>query len=474
MLGKVFGVKLALMGLVLSVPLLAIGCGPPTVQEVISSLESDNPEEVAQATEALIEGDDAKTIPALVGELNSDSEIDPDKITAILVDKGEVAVPYLLDVSPEEAEPRLIANTLAKIGDDAVPEIIEALSHNDSGVRAEASMALAITGDIEDRREDESLPLLLGILKSNEDDLAAREAIIDGLDLYTQEDKQNEALIAVVLDETAPDSLRSKALSSLDTDSNEAKAAFASVYGNGSESLEYRLEAGSKLKQSGGPEAVQTWNNVLYDKEQPQPLRTQAVEALWKWGNDPKSTTTLIDIYGSSAEDTELRASAGKAAMAHPATKHSLEVWRNVLWNEKHPDNLQVIGAEGIAKHGSISDLGLLISVSNERADDSGTEADNAIGGILARTDASSLSSAQTKYIAGIYGKLIVLGKDGSEPILVEALKRNGNPDMGEMYLNCENETLVKAAESWFQNHGYEIYETDEPIETGDSWGGQA
>jgi len=57
--------------------------------------------------------------------------------------------------------------------------------------------------------------------------------------------------------------------------------------------------------------------------------------------------------------------------------------------------------------------------------------------------------------IAGTSDFFICRGKPGSEPVLVESLKRFGNPMIATAYLNAGNDKLAGAGLEWAKKHGF-------------------
>jgi hypothetical protein len=82
----------------------------------------------------------------------------------------------------------------------------------------------------------------------------------------------------------------------------------------------------------------------------------------------------------------------------------------------------------------------------------------------------AALEESDTKFIAGNYPFYIRLGLAGTEDTLIRALDKNGTKDMCVDYLNCGNDKLATAAESWAHKHGYTVITTP-GSHNGPQWG---
>jgi hypothetical protein len=82
----------------------------------------------------------------------------------------------------------------------------------------------------------------------------------------------------------------------------------------------------------------------------------------------------------------------------------------------------------------------------------------------------AALEESDTKFIAGNYPFYIRLGLAGTEDTLSRALDKNGTKDMCVDYLNCGNDKLAMAAESWAHKHGYTVITTP-GSHNGPQWG---
>jgi hypothetical protein len=68
---------------------------------------------------------------------------------------------------------------------------------------------------------------------------------------------------------------------------------------------------------------------------------------------------------------------------------------------------------------------------------------------------ADAFAARDLPLIAGASSYFIMKGEKGSENILGEALRLNGDREMATIYLNCDNGKLILAAYEWARRHGY-------------------
>jgi HEAT repeat protein len=73
----------------------------------------------------------------------------------------------------------------------------------------------------------------------------------------------------------------------------------------------------------------------------------------------------------------------------------------------------------------------------------------------------AALRNEDLDIIAGGYIFYIGRGEKGSETSLIKALAKNGNKEMADIFLNCGNDQLRKAATEWAEFHQYTIIEVE-------------
>lgn len=96
--------------------------------------------------------------------------------------------------------------------------------------------------------------------------------------------------------------------------------------------------------------------------------------------------------------------------------------------------------------------------------------------GTKAAADAllAALKRKDVQVVATAYGFFIKQGVHGSEPTLINALKKYGDETMADVFLNCGNDALKRAAEDWAAKHGYTVDEVTSYGNGGIGWGSRA
>jgi hypothetical protein len=81
----------------------------------------------------------------------------------------------------------------------------------------------------------------------------------------------------------------------------------------------------------------------------------------------------------------------------------------------------------------------------------------------------ADVKSGNRRKIENAVYTFVSLGQEEIIPELVHIIKKNGNREMAETYLNCGQEDLGQAARTWAKKHGYEILSGQAANEA--SWG---
>lgn len=81
-----------------------------------------------------------------------------------------------------------------------------------------------------------------------------------------------------------------------------------------------------------------------------------------------------------------------------------------------------------------------------------------------------ALKENNIKAVADAYYFYICMGETGTEPVLIEALRKYGIKRMAADFMHCGNIQLKEAASQWAESHGSKISEQTEPGK-GPIWG---
>lgn len=120
---------------------------------------------------------------------------------------------------------------------------------------------------------------------------------------------------------------------------------------------------------------------------------------------------------------------------------------------DRHGDALRVAAARSLGRIGDVRAtkalVGLLGDSATRRA---------AVVALVAihRDDAGPLTRyLRSRATVAVFRPLIRIGQNDTVDPLVTALERFGNTTMAEIYLNCGQPRLEKAARRWARDHGY-------------------
>lgn len=119
------------------------------VERAAEALDSSNPTERLQGVETLAQMDDPAARDKLAAAVNhSVREVRIAAASALAAVKDLRAIPGLLEGACHESDAFRFVEKLRALGDDAVPQLIEALGHSQAGFRKYAAWALGDIGNV--------------------------------------------------------------------------------------------------------------------------------------------------------------------------------------------------------------------------------------------------------------------------------------------------------------------------------------
>jgi len=238
------------------------------------------------------------------------------------------------------------------------------------------------------------------------------------------------------------------------------------------------------IRSAEGDEHLNTLINMLQHDEDAG-VRAAAAEALGR-RKDERALPALTEALQDDQEDVQYAAIAALSAIG---STDAISALAKYVSNADGVNQLYAIRAIGdIGGTEAVKPLFLLLNGADKNACeeivrqlvDIGTGTVEPLAEVMPGTSADSryyaalaisriggdkavqvlndfLAEGDLAVIAGAHAYYIRLGREGTEELLISALKSHGNSSMAEAYLNSGNALLEDAATQWAQVHGYTI-----------------
>ena len=409
-----------------------------------------------------------------IDDLNNENIEVQEEAIEKLVDIGRQAIPYLHE-SFNSCTTRMKKNIILVLGEIRDSSSIELLigffSKEDIEIRSAAVEAIA-------NYEQEAVDPLFKSL--NSDDEIVRKnvlAAIEKIGVY------NDDYWIQALENNNEDVQMTAMLKLIDTDNEDMIRPLLNLLNSNNE--EIVLTAIVNLGKFNDADIVESLINML-NHDSPQVV-VKSIEVLSRIG-DVKAVLPIIDLLNSSkisivdasigalgrykdssavdglimalinwSEEGSTRDLAAYALIniGNP----SVESLINLLYSEK--PILRETACYVLGEIGSVDAVEPLIERLNDEDYDVRFSAGEALNKIETNPEIESMIAAfeneDLNITAKYYVYYILRGEPGTESILIKALNKYGNVTMVEDYLNCGNELLEDAAETWAENNGYMV-----------------
>jgi HEAT repeat protein len=209
--------------------------------------------------------------------------------------------------------------------------------------------------------------------------------------------------------------------------------------------------AAAALGKSRSPRAVAPLIRIL--KTHNGLLKARAVDALQQIGT-PAVEPLVACLDHATARNPSMKI-LGKIAMAS-GDSQAIEAILSHSRPSEHSSDMQILGDLAIAIGDSRAIEALVLGLKDRDLAQVAASFLQAIG----REDTTnallaSLRSGTIETACGAYRFFVGRGQTSTIPKLIEALKQCGHRSMAELFLNCGNPQLSKAAREWLASRGY-------------------